>query len=94
MSDLNESYVAKALIADALFCSDLRTGASPNDSELADAIRSALQRRRGWNGCTRAVATAFVESPISAAEREAWCHQLAVHALTAAEVRAVLSRME
>lgn len=93
VSDLNEGHVARALIADALFCSTLETGATPTDVELATAIRSSLRRRRGWNGCTRAVAVAFTESPISAAEREAWCHQLAVQALNASEVRATLNRM-
>jgi len=94
MSDLNESHVALAFITDALFCSELKTGATPTGRELAAAMRKALRTHRGWNGCTRTVAAAFTTTPIYALEREAWSRQLAENALTASDVLAELSRME
>ncbi|HTJ66666.1 MAG TPA: hypothetical protein VL551_03980 [Actinospica sp.] len=94
MSDLDESHVARALVADALFCSTLKTGDSPTIRELVSAARRALHSRKGWNGCTRAVAAAFAAAPISAAEREEWSQQLAASALKSADVLALLSQME
>ena len=44
VSDLNESHVALAFITDALFCSELETGAAPTGRELAAAIRKALDQ--------------------------------------------------
>lgn len=94
VSDLNESHVALAFITDALFCSELETGATPTSRELAAAIRKALRTHRGWNGRTRTVAAVFATTPIYAAEREEWGRRLAEDALKASDVLAELSRME
>lgn len=94
VSDLNESHLALALITDALFCSELEIGDTPAGYQLAAAIREALRTRRGWNGCTRAVAAAFAETPASATRREEWCRRLAEQALASADVQAQLSQME
>ncbi len=80
-ADLNEGHLALARIVDALFCSDLETGSTPTNRQLAAAIRGALQNRRDWNGCTRAVADAFTNNPREAEMRELWCQQLAEAAL-------------
>ena len=88
VSDLTERHLALARITDALFCSELETGVTPTDRQLADAIRRVLRTNRNWNGCTRAVAEAFAKSPKASEQREAWCRQLAEHALKAADIRA------
>jgi hypothetical protein len=87
MSDLTESHVALARIADALFCSELETGQSPTNRQLAAAIRASLKIHRNWDGCTRAVAAAFAHAPRAAEQRERWCQQLAGDVLTAADTR-------
>ena len=87
VSDLTESHVALGRITDALFCSELETDSLPTRRQVAAAIRSALKTHRNWNGCTRAVAEAFTRNPNAAAEREAWCHQLAENALSSADIR-------
>lgn len=86
MSDLNERHVALARMTDALFCSELETGSLPTGRQLAAAIRASLQAHRNWNGCTRAVATAFATMPTSAEERERWCLQLVRDALGDADI--------
>lgn len=86
MSDLNESHRTIARLTDALFCSDLVTGDTPTGRQLAHAIRSALKTHRNWNGLTRAVAEAFGAEPAEAGRREAWCHQLAVSAISDADI--------
>lgn len=87
MSDLTESHVALARIADALFCSGLETGDAPTNRQLAAAIRTSLKTHRNWDGCTRAVAAAFAHAPRVAEQRERWCQQLAEAALKAADIR-------
>ena len=87
MSDLTESHVALARIADALFCSDLETGDAPTKRQLAAAIRASLTTHRNWDGCTRAVAAAFARTPRAAEQRERWCQQLAEAALKDADIR-------
>lgn len=84
--DLNESHVALAHLADALFCSELETGSVPTGRQLAAAIRASLRTHRNWNGCTRVVAAAFATAPRSAEERERWCLQLARAALGDADI--------
>lgn len=86
VSDLNESHVALARIIDALFCSELETGDVPTGRQLAHAICGSLRSYRNWNGCTRAVAKAFAETPIEASQREEWCRQLAESALSSTVV--------
>jgi hypothetical protein len=86
VSDLNENHAALARMTDALFCSDLETGDSPSDRQLAAAIRGALKTYRSWNGCTRAVAAAFGTAPGAAARRGAWCYRLAENALNRADI--------
>lgn len=76
-ADLNEGHLALARLVDALFCSDLETGSTPSNRQLAAAIRGALQDRHNWNSCTRAVAEAFTRNPHEAEMRELWCRQLA-----------------
>jgi hypothetical protein len=87
VSDLTESHVALARIADALFCSELETGDVPTSQQLAAAIRTSLRTHRNWDGCTRAVAEAFAQTPKAAEHRERWCHRLAEAALKAADIR-------
>jgi hypothetical protein len=82
VSDLNESHLAVARIIDALFCSDLETGHVPTGHQLAHAIRGSLKTHRNWNGCTRAVAKAFIKAPAESGRREEWCRQLAEQALS------------
>jgi hypothetical protein len=94
MSDLNESHVAVARIIDALFCSDLETATVPTRRQLAAAIRGALRTHRNWNGCTRAVASAFTKSPVAAEQRERWCRELAEEALTCADIQVDFNLME
>jgi hypothetical protein len=77
VSDLDESHIALARITDALFCSDLVTGEAPSRRQVTAAIRRALREHRTWNGCTRAVAAAFANTPSQATQREAWCSELA-----------------
>lgn len=81
VSDLNESHLNLARITDALFCSGLKTGSSPTGQQLADAIRETFKKYRTWNGLTREVSGAFALVPVDAERREAWCQQLAEHAL-------------
>jgi hypothetical protein len=92
MSDLNESHLAMARIIDALFCSSLETGDAPTARQVAHAIRESLRTHRTWNGCTRAVITAFADNPRSAAQRESWCEQLARAALTDTDIRLEIDR--
>jgi hypothetical protein len=94
VSDLNESHLAKARIIDALFCSDLETDTVPTGRQVAHAIRAALRKYRNWDGLTRAVGEAFGRTPGEAARREAWCREIAEHALTASVIQVALSRME
>lgn len=77
MSDLNESHLALARITDALFCSDLKVGATLTKCQVAQAIRDALRVHRDWNGLTRAVRSAFAKAPAAATRREEWCRLIA-----------------
>lgn len=87
VSDLDESHIALARITDALFCSDLIMGEAPSRRQATAAIRKALREHRTWNGCTRAVAAAFANTPSQATEREAWCGELAKDVLQNTDIR-------
>jgi hypothetical protein len=92
--ELDESHVALALITDALFCSELETGAALTNLQLAAAIHEALRTYRGWNGRTHVVAAAFASAPCYAMHREEWCRQLARRALGTSDPQAQFSQME
>lgn len=92
MSDLDDGHRAEALLADCLFCSDLQTGSSPSDVQVAAAIRSTLKKRRNWDGFTRAVIAAFRDDIDSASQREAWCRELAERALGAGDFESEVDR--
>lgn len=86
MSDLNESHLALARIADALFCSDLEVGAVLTGCQVAQAISDALSAHRDWDGLIRAVRAAFAKEPAEAACREEWCRQVAEGVLSSGDV--------
>lgn len=94
MTDLTEGHVTLALIADALFCSGLATGDRPTSRQLAAAIRGAQMRHRNWDGCTRAVASAFAANPRDAEAREIWARRLAEAALKADDIQVDIHHME
>ncbi|HEV2344456.1 MAG TPA: hypothetical protein VGS97_10225 [Actinocrinis sp.] len=72
---------------DALFCSDVETGDTSTEPEVAAAIRRALRKYRDWNGCTRVVAAAFANAPTSANERERYCRCLVAEAFANADLQ-------
>ena len=65
----------------------LKTDGAPSNRQLAAAIRRGLRTHRNWNGLTRAVAAAFANMPTEAAEREAWCRELAEDVLDSTDLR-------
>ena len=61
---------------EALYASDLSTGAAA-DRRVADAaIRSAVRRHGGVRGCLAVLATEYGEHPELAATRSAWARRL------------------
>lgn len=94
VSELNESHLIRARIIDAIFCSELETGAVPSSRELAHAIRGALWKYRSWNGCTRVVVAVFADDPTAATQREAWSEQLARTALSDPDTRRAVEHRE
>ncbi|MBS2546957.1 hypothetical protein KGQ19_08755 [Catenulispora sp. NL8] len=86
MFDLDESSLALACMTDALFCSDVESGAALTITQVARAISEALRVHRDWNGLTRAVRTAFANEPAEAACREEWCRRVAERALNWADI--------
>lgn len=68
-------------ITDALFCSQLPTGSTPDGKQLSSAVAGALAEYDTWDGCMRAAALAFLEDDTAAAERQLWCERVVVDAL-------------
>jgi hypothetical protein len=61
-----------AASAEALFTSDLSASSRPSPNEVEQAIRHALARYGGVQGCAAEVAFAYGDHPETAAPRMRW----------------------
>ncbi|WP_189113816.1 hypothetical protein [Pilimelia terevasa] len=63
-------------LVEAVFASDLATGAAVTQDRYAAAVRRALQVHGGVGGCLAVMATAYGEHPECAVPRSAWARAL------------------
>ncbi|MEJ3749508.1 hypothetical protein WEI85_40385 [Actinomycetes bacterium KLBMP 9797] len=63
--------------AEALFASDLPTGAAPAPAQVVSAVRAAVRRYGGTRGCVAELAHAYGDYPETAAARMRWACRVA-----------------
>ncbi|GAA1781985.1 hypothetical protein GCM10009682_00310 [Luedemannella flava] len=68
--------------AEALFTSDIPTGARPSEGQATAAIQRSVRTLRGVHGCAVEVAGAYGDCPETAVARMRWARDLAVRLST------------
>jgi hypothetical protein len=72
---------AEAMLAEALFCSDLQPSEQPPFDDICAAVRGSFERF-GVDGCVAAVAQEYGDHPAAAQARMAWALDTVTEAFT------------